>query len=81
MFENEKLTTGQFVAEYKDEVAVLLKYLPWLEAKQGKNVVSQYTPDSATDSTMRIPTYDGTLLAFVKCADITVTSGSRLAIN
>ncbi len=71
MFENEKLTTEQFVAEYKDEVAVLLKYLPWLETKQGKNVVSQYTPDSATDSTMRIPTYDGTLLAFVKCADKT----------
>lgn len=71
MFENEKLTTEQFVAEYKEEVGILLKYLPWLASKQGKNVVSHYTPDSATASTMRIPTYDGTLLAFVKCADKT----------
>lgn len=69
MFENEKLTTEQFVSEYKEEVRLFLKYLPWLEAKQGKNVVSHYTPASATESTMRIPTYDGTLLAFVKCAD------------
>lgn len=69
MFENEKLTTEQFVAEYKEEVRILLKYLPWLEAKLGQNVVSQYTPEAATASTMRIPTYDGTLLAFVKCAD------------
>jgi len=71
MFENEKLTTEQFVAEYKDEVAKLLKYLPWLEAKQGLNVVSQYTPEAATAGTMRIPTYDGTLLAFIKVADKT----------
>ncbi len=71
MFEKEKLTTEQFVAEYKDEVALLLKYLPWLEAKNGHNVVQHYTPDSATASTMRIPTYDGTLLSFVKCADKT----------
>lgn len=71
MFENEKLTTEQFVAEYKGEVALLLKYLPWLEAKNGRNVVSQYTPDSATENTMRIPTYDSTLLAFVKLADKT----------
>lgn len=71
MFEKEKLSTAQLVAEYKDEVAKLLKYLPWLESKNGKNVVSQYTPDSAVASTMRIPTYDGTLLSFVKCAEQT----------
>ena len=71
MFENEKLTTEQFVAEYKEDVRVLLKYLPWLESKQGLNVVSQYTPEAATVNTMRIPTYDGTLLAFVKVADKT----------
>lgn len=71
MFENEKLTTEQFVEEYKDDVRLLLKYLPWLESKQGLNVVSQYTPDSATAGTMRIPTYDGTLLSFVKVADKT----------
>ena len=71
MFENEKLTTEQFVAEYRDEVAILIKDLPWLESKQGRNVVSQYTPEAATANTMRIPTYDGTLLAFVKCADKT----------
>lgn len=71
MFENEKLTTSQIVAEYKDEVALLIKYLPWLEAKQGRKVVSHFTPQNATASTMRIPTYDGTLLSFVKCADKT----------
>lgn len=71
MFENEKLTTQQIVNEYKVEVLLLAKYLSWLEAKQGMNVVSQYTPENATESTMRIPTYDGTLLAFIKCADKT----------
>lgn len=71
MFEKEKLSTAQFVAEYKDEVAKLLKYLPWLESKNGRSVVTHYSPEATSASSMRIPTYDGTLLSFVKCADKT----------
>ncbi len=72
MFENEKVTTAQLVAQYKDEVMALAKYLPYLEKKSGASVMTSYVPENATATTMRIPTYDSTLLAFVKDADKSV---------
>lgn len=71
MFENERTANEQVIKKYKEDVILLARYLPWLESKQGMNVVSHYTPESATEGTMRIPTYDSTLLSFIKCAEQT----------
>ena len=36
MFEKEKQTTGKLVAEYKDTVMNLARYLPYFEKKSGE---------------------------------------------
>lgn len=71
MFENEKQTTGNLVAEYKDTVMTLAKFLPYFEKKSGETVMSYYVAEQATENAMRIPIYDSTLLAFVKEAEKT----------
>ena len=66
MFENEKNSTEQIIAEYEKEIMELSRFLPYLESKKGVNVMSTYIP-SGTNSgrQMGIPTYDSTLLSFV----------------
>ena len=71
MFEKEKQTTGKLVAEYKDTVMTLARYLPYLEKKSGESAMSFYVSENATESTMKIPIYDSTLLSFVKEAEKT----------
>ncbi|MBR4964896.1 MAG: hypothetical protein IKY53_00200, partial [Lachnospiraceae bacterium] len=71
MFEKEKQTTGNLVAEYKDTVMSLARYLPYFEKKSGESVMSYYVSENATETTMRIPIYDSTLLSFVKEAEKT----------
>lgn len=62
--ESEKKSVEEQIEEYKDDVAKLSAYLPWLEKKSGQNLMSIYRPDSMTS--FSIPTYDSTLLAFIK---------------
>lgn len=69
MFEKEKLTTGQIVSTYKADVMQLAVFLPYFEKKSGTSVMSTYVPEQAIETTMRIPTYDSTLLTFVKTAE------------
>jgi len=64
--ENEKLSVEELVAEYKEDVARLIRYIPWLESKSGKEVASTYTGDGLQASSMAFPVYDGTLMGFVK---------------
>lgn len=71
MFEREKLTTSQLVREYKEDVMALAKFLPYFEKKSGMSAMSSYVPEHAIETTMRIPTYDGTLLSFIKTAEKT----------
>lgn len=71
MFEKEKLTTGQLVETYKEDVQLLAKFLPYLAQKSGETAMSVYTPDQAIETTMRIPTYDTGLLSFIRQAERT----------
>lgn len=57
----------QIIAEYKDDVTLLIKYLPWLSKKSGEDVKSMYTGDENMQL-IPIPVFDSTLLAFVKDA-------------
>lgn len=65
MYGHEDTVREQIVEEYRSDVELLLKYLPWLSKKSGKDVSSMYTGD-AEKPVIPIPVYDTTLLAFIK---------------
>ena len=65
MYGHEDNVREQIVAEYRADVELLLRYLPWLSKKSGKDVSTMYTGD-AEKPLIPIPVYDSTLLAFVK---------------
>ena len=55
----------QIIEEYKDDLVRLLKYLPFLEKKGGKDVQDYYEGDGE-NKVIPVPVYDSTLLGFVK---------------
>lgn len=54
------------VKEYREQVEPLLKYIPWLQNKQGAKASSTYTGDGLSEHSVPVPVYDGTLMNFVK---------------
>ncbi|MCM1386391.1 MAG: hypothetical protein NC231_03610 [Bacillus sp. (in: Bacteria)] len=56
----------QVVQDYKADVERLIRYLPWLEEKAGKDVSSTYSGDGIGEHSIPFPVYDSTLLGFVK---------------
>lgn len=52
--------------EYKEALAPLLRYLPWLEDHAGTQTGSSYDGSMDGNNTMSFPVYDSTLLSFVK---------------
>ena len=67
MYGQETTLREQVVAEYRDELTKLLKYLPYFEKKSGKDVQNFYEGDE-NHKVIPVPVYDSTLLAFVKDA-------------
>lgn len=63
--ESEKLSIQEMVEEYKTNVEEIAKFLPWLEAKNGENLMTSFKPEN-WGNTVAIPRYDATLLNFVK---------------
>lgn len=70
MYGQEDNIREQIVEEYRDDVVKLIKYLPWLSKKSGKDVSSMYTGDEEKPL-IPIPVFDSTLLAFIKDAEKT----------
>lgn len=70
MYGQEESLREQIVGEYREDLEKLLKYLPYLEKKTAKDVQGTYTQDGNLKS-IAVPTYDSTLLAFVKVAKTT----------
>ena len=60
--------TEEIIKTYREDVAKLARYIPWLETKGGNDVMSSYRADQSTFS---FPVYDGTLMSFVKEAQAT----------
>lgn len=56
----------KLIAEYKEELLPLLRYLPWLEKKKGTSVSSNYTGSDVTAHSISFPVYDGTVMNFVR---------------
>lgn len=64
--ENNPEYRKQLVAEYKAQLAPLLRFLPWLEQTAGGSVSSMYDGREGGEEVMAFPVYDGTLLSFVR---------------
>lgn len=65
MTRQESNQKEQIIEEYKDDLMRLLRYLPFLEQKGGKDVQEFYEGDGE-HTVIPVPVYDSTLLAFVK---------------
>lgn len=61
--EEEKKTADVIVEQYRKDVVKLARYLPWLESKSGRDVVSDY---HQAEMSFSFPVYDSTLLSFIK---------------
>lgn len=70
MYGQEATLREQVVNDYKDDLAKLMKYLPYLEKKCGNEVSNFYEGDEE-HKVIPVPVYDSTLLAFVKEAQRT----------
>ena len=65
MYGQETNLREQIIEEYKDDLTKLLRYLPFLEKKGGKDV-QEYYEGEGDQKVIPVPVYDSTLLAFVK---------------
>ena len=72
MLKNEKLSNGEVVIVYKDDVVKLLKYVSWLERMNGQNTSNIYTGEGIEETSMPVPVYDSMLLSFVREAKTTI---------
>jgi len=59
------------IAKYKTDVALLVKYIPWLESKVDDSVMSEYNNAGGVSVSFSFPVYDATLMNFVKIAQST----------
>lgn len=66
MERSEHQTPADIIAEYKTDIDRLIAYIPWLETKSGKDVMSTYQGDSKISTNFSFPVYDGTLMQFIK---------------
>ena len=69
--DNERLSTDEIVEEYKESVKKLIRYIPWMESRQGQRVSATYEGNGIDKISLSIPVYDSTLLGFVKEATST----------
>jgi len=61
----------QIVNEYKPDVERLVRYLPWLESKNGVSVQQIYSGSGIEEHSVAFPVYDSNVLNFVKEAQRT----------
>ena len=59
----------KIIEQYKPDVQLLIRYIPWLEQKKDEQVVKEYGREEET--VLAFPVYDSTLLALVKTAQKT----------
>ncbi len=56
----------QVVSAYKPDVERLIRYLPWLEEKAGKDISETFEGSGIKGNSITFPVYDGTLMSFIK---------------
>lgn len=65
MYGQDESLKEQIVNTYRDDLERLLRYLPYLDKKTGRDVQNYYEGDG-TFKVIPVPVYDSTLLQFVK---------------
>ncbi|MBE5854936.1 MAG: hypothetical protein E7297_06190 [Lachnospiraceae bacterium] len=60
-----------YLADYRDDMNKLLRYLPWMEEHRSAQVVSTYDGSETQKQSFSFPVYDSTLLSFVREAEKT----------
>ena len=58
----------ELIAQYRADIAPLLKYLPWLREATFASTVTMYRGQDAGEGTLSFPVYDSTLMSFIKVA-------------
>ncbi len=66
--QENKAGISEKVNKYKADVEALSRYLVWLESKKGEDTSASYDPGEGKRTTLLVPTYDSTLLGFIKTA-------------
>ena len=62
----------ELITKYRGDVEKLVKYLPWLEQNNKKSMKNSINPDeNGSETAMKVPVYDSTLLSFIKTAKTT----------
>lgn len=61
----------EIVSEYRRQIEPLLKYISWLEEKEGRKASNFYDGEGIKGNSVPVPVYDGTLLSFIKEAQKT----------
>ena len=69
--QDTKAGISEKVLKYKKDVEALSRYLIWLESKKGEDTSNSYDPGEGKRTTLVVPTYDSTLLGFLKTANQT----------
>ena len=67
----ESMSNAELVEYYKDDIAKLITYLPWLESKLGQQTSQIYSGNDIGVNSVPFPVYDGSLLRFVKACEET----------
>lgn len=67
----ESMSNMELVEYYKNDVAKLLTYLPWLEGKLGQQTSQIYAGNDIGVNSVPFPVYDGSLLQFVRACEET----------
>lgn len=63
-----RLSREEIIYLYKDDALKLMQYYNWIKSKSGQDISSLYTGDNIEETSMAVPVYDSTLLAFIKVA-------------
>ena len=69
--EENKAGIEEKITKYRSDVEQLIRYLPWLESKSGRNITEVYLPDEGKKIGFQVPVDDSTLLSFMKRAQST----------
>ncbi len=61
----ENVINEAIISEYKSDALKLITYLPWFESKRGQKISGYYEGEPGV-KTIPLPTYEPTLLRFIK---------------
>lgn len=65
-YQSDKAGITGKIEMYQKDVEQLMRYLPWLESKNGQDLSAVHYAEEGNKDSFPVPVYDSTLLGFVK---------------